>query len=304
MVGMAGMSQQRRTIVVGIGDQGAKPLLEWVAELARPRDAVHLLHAYDSLPHPAVAWELPVSNDELLYAASARHVGYAAAALRRKRPDLAVDHRTMRCPSARALSAAASDADLIVVGSPHRPGSRSALRQLAQHSRCPVLVIGDQAPLAAPQHTPVTVLLRDLSNDEAAIEAAFEAAAGRRSGLIALRPWQPPPDADLGYAEAEEQIALDLFLAAWMPRFPAVGVSIQLRVGDACSVVRQYAAGAALLVLGNAPAADSAEPGLDVVVDTALRVRHAPTLLIPSSSPQDGLATEHLDRLEQPVRAR
>lgn len=278
------MTQQRRTITVGIGDQGAMPLVEWVAELAHSRDTVHLVHAYDSPPHPAMAWELPVNNEELLYAASARHVGYAAAGLRRRRPDLAVDARTVRRPSAGALSAAAGDADLIVVGSPHRTESRSALRQLAQHFRCPVLVIGDQSPFAVPRHTPVTVLLRDLPNDEAAVEAAFEAAAERRSGLVALRPRQPRPAADLGYAEAEEQLALDLFLATWAPRFPAVGVSTQLRVGDACSLVRQYAAGAPLLILGHAPSADSPEPSLDVVVDTALRVRHAPTLLIPISS--------------------
>jgi nucleotide-binding universal stress UspA family protein len=294
------MTQQRRTITVGIGDQGALPLVEWVAELAHAGDIVHLVHAYDSLPHPAMAWELPMDNEELLYAASARHVAYAVAALRKKRPDLAVDDRTIRSSSARVLSAVASDADLIVVGSPHRSGSWSALRQLAQHAGCPVLVIGDQSPLATPLHAPVTVLLRDLANDEAAIEAAFEAAAERRGGLIALRPWQPHPDADLGCAEAEEQIALDLFLAAWTPRFPAVGVSVRLRIGDARSVLREYAAGAPLLIMGNDPAADSPEPGLDVVVDTALRVRHAPTLLIPPAS-QDRPVTARLDQVEQPV---
>jgi nucleotide-binding universal stress UspA family protein len=295
------MTQPKRTITVGIGDQGAMRLLDWVSVVAHPGDTVHIVHAYDSLPYAAVDWQLPVDNDDLLYAASARHVSYAALALRRKRPDLAVGHEIVRCPSARALSAAANEADLIVVGSPHRPGSRSALRQLAQHSTCPVLVVGDQSPLTAPEHAPVTVMLRDLANDEAVVEAGFEAATERRSGLIALRAWQPQSDASLAYAEAEEQLAVDLFLAAWMPRFPDVGVSTQLRVGDACSVLREYAGDAALLVLGNGPAADSPEPTLDVVVDTALQVRHAPTLLIPSSSPRAWLASNGWGKAKQPV---
>jgi hypothetical protein len=92
-----------------------------------------------------------------------------------------------------------------------------------------------------------------------------------------------------------------LSLAAWTPRFPDVGVSIQLRAGDACSALREYAGDAALLILGNGPAADSPEPTLDLVVDTALGVRHAPTLLIPSSSPQGWLASPRLDQAERPV---
>jgi nucleotide-binding universal stress UspA family protein len=191
------MAGRKRTITVGIGDQGTMRLLDWVAVVAHPGDLVHLVHAYDSLPCAAVDWRLPVENDDLLYAASARHAAYAAAALRRKRPDLVVDDDIVRCSSARALAEAPAEADLVVVGSPHRPGSRSALRQLARHSCCPVLVIGDQSPLAVPEHAPVTVMLRDLANDEAAIEAGFDAAAERRSGLIALRAWQPQSAATL-----------------------------------------------------------------------------------------------------------
>jgi nucleotide-binding universal stress UspA family protein len=295
------MTRQRRTITVGIGDQGAMQLLDWVAVVAHRGDVVHLVHAYDSLPYAAVDWQLPIDDDDLLYAASARHAAYAALALRRKRPDLTVDAEISRCPSTRALPAAASEADLVVVGSPHRSGSRSALRQLAWRSRCPVLVIGDQPPPVGPEHAPVTVMLRDLPNDEAALEAGFEAAAERRSGLIALRAWQPRSRAGLASAEAEEQLALQLLLSAWTPRFPTVGVSIQLRIGDARSVVHQHAADTPLLVMANGPAADVPEPGLDVVVDIALQVRQAPTLLIPSSASQAWLAYERLDQLTQPV---
>jgi nucleotide-binding universal stress UspA family protein len=295
------MTQPQRTITVGIGDQGALQLVDWVAAVAHSGDVVHLVHAYESWPYAATDWQLPVDNDDLLYAASARHVAYAAAALRRKRPDLVVDDEIVRCPSGRLLSAAASVVDLIVIGSPHRSGSRSALSQLAQHSSCPVLVIADQSPLTEPQHAPVTVMLRDLASDDATIEAGFETAAERRTGLIALRAWQPQADVSLAWAEAEEQLALDLFMAAWTPQFPAVDVSIQLRAGDACSVLREYAGDVPLLILGSGPATDSPEPVLDVLVDTALQVRHAPTLLIPSSSSQTRLALHGLGRANQPV---
>jgi nucleotide-binding universal stress UspA family protein len=295
------MTRPKRTITVGISDQGAIQLVDWVAAVAHSGDVVHLVHAYDSWPYAAMDWQLPVDNDELLYAASARHAAYASAALSRKRPDLVVDDEIIRRPAAGVLTAAATEADLIVVGSPHRPGSRSTLSHLAQHSSCPVLVIADQAPPIAPQHAPVTVMLRDLADDDATIEAGFESAAERRSGLIALRAWQPQADASLACTEAEEQLATTLFLAAWTPRFPTVDVSIHLRVGDACSVLREYACDVALLILGTGPSADSPEPVLDRLVDTALQVRHAPTLLIPSSSSQGLLASSGLDQARQPV---
>lgn len=295
------MARPKRTITVGIGDQGAVQLVDWVAAVARSGDVVHLVHAYGSWPYAATDWQLPDDNDDLLYAASARHAAYAAAMLRRKRPDLVVDDEVVRRPAARVLATAAAEADLIVVGSPHRPGSRSALSRLAQRSSCPVLVIADQPPPTAPQHAPVTVLLRDLANDDATIEAGFEAAAERRSGLIALRAWQPRSGASVAWAEAEEQLAVDLFLAAWTKRFPAVGVSIQLRAGDACSALREYAAGVPLVILGSGPAADAPGPTLDTVVDTALQVRHAPTLLIPPSSSQSWLASNGLGQAKEPV---
>ncbi|MEO6503002.1 MAG: universal stress protein [Jatrophihabitantaceae bacterium] len=294
------MTRPKRTITVGIGDQGAVPLVDWVATVAHSGDVVHLVHAYQSCPYAAMDWQLPIDNDDLLYAASARHAAYAAAALRRRRPDLVVDAVIVRSSSARALSAAATEADLIVVASPHRPGSRSTLSQLTQHGRCPVLVIGDQPPPMAPQRAPVTVMLRDLSNDDATIEAAYEA-ADRRGDLIVLRAWQPQSNASPAYAEAQEQLAVDLFLAAWTQRFPDVGVSIQLRVGDACSVLRRHAAGAPLLILGSGSAADSPQPALDIVVDTALQVRHAPTLLIPSSSSPGWLASNELGQAKQTI---
>jgi nucleotide-binding universal stress UspA family protein len=295
------MTRPKRTITVGIGDQGAIQLLDWVAAVARSGDVVHLVHAYQSWPYAATDWQLPVDNDDLLYAASARHAAYAAAALRRKRPDLVVDDEIVRRPPARALVTAATGADLIVIGSSHRPGSRLALGELAQHSSCPVLVIADQPPPITAQHAPVTVMLRDLANDDATIEAGFEAAAERPSGLIALRAWQPQSGAGVAYAEAQEQLAVELFLAAWMPRFPTVGVSIQLRAGDPCSVLREYACGVPLLVLGSGAAADWPEPALDMVVDTALQVRHAPTLLIPSSSWQGRLAPSGFGQAKQPI---
>lgn len=280
------MSKQKRTITVGIGDQGALQVLDWVAAVAHPADTVHLVHAHDPLPYAAVDWQLPVEDDEVVYAASVRHLDYAATVLRRKRPDLVVDDEIIRRASSRALPAAARAADLVVVGSPHRPGSRSALRQLARHSDCPVLVIGEQPPLTMPRQAPVTVLLRDPPHDEAVIEAGFEEAAERRGGLVALRPWLPRPGASLSATEAEERMAAELFLAGWSAKFPAVEVSLQLRLGDACSVLRRFASNACLLVVGYGPNVDS--PALDTLVSIALHVRHAPTLLVPTSSqPRD-----------------
>ncbi len=281
------MNGQQRRIVVGVGDQGAAHVLDWVAVIAHRADIVHLVHAFDPPPFATTGWRPPVEQDDLIYAAAVRHAGYAAAGLRRHRPDLVVDDEILRCPPQRGLSAAARDADLIVVGSPHRPGSRSALAQLSRHSRCPILVVGEQAPEILAGHAPVMVMLRDLANDEAAVEAAFAIAAERRCGLTVLRPWQPHRRPGLVVAEHEERAGIERFLSAWRARYPAVVVSARLRLGDAPSVLRRFAGAAPLLILGDGPSAAAPEPALDEVVAESLRLRRAPTLLVPRSPVAD-----------------
>jgi len=270
-----------RTILVGIGDAGARPIVEWAANSARPGDVIRMVHAYDRMPYATVDWQLPGENTDLLRDAAAGELASAAAALRVRRRDLEIQAVLEDGSAARALRDGSKTADLIVLGSPHRSGSRAALRDLVDRATCPILVVGSDHPVATP-HPSVTVLVHSLATDRPAIQAAFMQAHDRGSNLTVLYPWRPRAEEQLLFAETQLQKLIDAHVSEWQPYFPTVGVSVEIRLGDAASVVRDHAASSDLLVMCSRPGPAVARL-LDPVLAQALTVRRGPTLVVPGA---------------------
>jgi nucleotide-binding universal stress UspA family protein len=177
-----------RRIVVGIGNRDAMPVVRWAAELAHSGDAVLVVHAYAPMPYAAADWTLPVEANDVMHSAAARHVAYAARNLRAQRHDLVVEAAIRTGSPGRVLLQYAAAAELLVIGTPHQTGLRTALATLASTRTCPVLVVGTMPSTARLPHPPITAVLRDLEADRQVIDVAMAEAARLRSPLVVLRP--------------------------------------------------------------------------------------------------------------------
>jgi nucleotide-binding universal stress UspA family protein len=141
-------------IVVGVdGSDGASQALEWAAAEARLRDA-ELTEVF------AWQWPLPVTeaatwigvNPELIEDTeklAEQRLADACAAVPALR-ELRVTRKTVEGSAAQALIEAASEADLLVVGTRGRGGFVGLLlgsvsQQCAQHGRCPVVIVPPKA---------------------------------------------------------------------------------------------------------------------------------------------------------------
>jgi hypothetical protein len=275
------MGPSARKYVVAIGDQGARPVLEWLAAIAKSGDRIRIVHAYQPMPYTTVDWQLPVDDHAIIYSAVARHTADAARLLKRQRPDLYVEAEIRCCATDRALLEAASGADRLVIGRPHDPASTAVLGYLAGQASCPVLIAGDEHPPGVPWQVANAVLLSDPAREQPVLEVAFAEAAEHRRGLTVLRPWHPVPGAGLVYAEIEERSWLDEFLSGWCERYPSVEVSVELRLGNTAHVLSKHTADGALLIMASRIGGSIGQLPLDSDVAAALAVRGGPILLVP-----------------------
>jgi hypothetical protein len=273
------MRSENRQVVLGISGHRTAHLIEWTAQWwLQPGDAVRVVHAYQAIPYVAVDWQLPVDDDTLVRDATERHVRDAVARLRHSRPDVLVTAELTGAPAAVALAEAARTADLVLVGAPHVDRSRAVLARLLSAVECPAVVIGATAP--ATPITAVAALLRGSDSDAAVLRAAFPEARRLRSGLLALKPWQPPLDGNIRSAETGEQKILDNYLAAWRDRFADVAVSSALRPAEPLASMVAHLDTTDLLVLG-LPDVHDPQEHLDALLDVVIPAETHCTMLVP-----------------------
>jgi nucleotide-binding universal stress UspA family protein len=269
----------QQIIIVGVGDQNAMPVLDWAATLANSGDTMRLVHAYEPARNAAVTWQLPVESPEVLRAVAARHVVFAAAALKRRRRDLVVEGAVLTRAPEHALVEFSHDADIVAVGRTHGTRSRDVLRRLLARTSCPVLVVPDAEPDSCSLPAPVVVLVTDLASEHAVVHKAFSIAAERHSGLTALccsasEPAGSEPAGDTGGKWTDD-------LAAWQPDFPTVPVRVLTFTGEAAAALGDYADDPGLLVMGHRQSARWTIGGGDRVSAAVLDERRHPTLLVP-----------------------
>lgn len=133
-------------LVVGVdGSDHAARALRWAIDEARLRGAwVEAVHAWD---YPVVSVTgFPVPDVDLEAIEQSARATLDHAVDQNTAPDVEIRRSVVAGPAPTALLEAATDADLLVVGSRGRGGFAGLLlgsvsQQCAQHARCPVVIV-------------------------------------------------------------------------------------------------------------------------------------------------------------------
>ncbi len=224
-------------VVVGVdGSANSLGALHWAAdEAARRRCRLRIVHVLGS--------QDPYRSDE-----ADRLVDGAAAYARGRQPGIEVEGLVHRGGATAELSAESEHADLVVVGGGSHGGIAELLLgsvsgQVAAHSRCPVLVIHNGQAWAGPETAPPSVRwivagIDDSPESDLAAGFAFDEAAVRGAGVMAVRAWrQPFPPwrgdvrpliVDIAELETTEHHLLSGSVAPWQAKYPHVPVRQRL----------------------------------------------------------------------------
>jgi nucleotide-binding universal stress UspA family protein len=288
-----------KPIVVGTdGSKESLRAVEWAAREAVLRDApLRIVSAAALLPRMAgshgtseyetVSDLLRDERDHALAAAA----DVAAATV----PGLLIDTDQLTGQPAVAVTESGNGALMLVVGS-HGVGAFTAMvlgsvsRYAAIHASCPVVVVRDQ--IWAEQRL-VGVGVGDPEGSAAALEFAFEEAAQRHAGVLAVHAWHTPefdisraghapagPAAEVLQAAAGRQ--LEALLNTWREKYPDVQVSQDVTHGHPGRALVGVSARADLVVIGRR-STHAGVHGPGTVTHALLNHAHGPVVTVPSA---------------------
>ncbi|WAZ19488.1 universal stress protein [Streptomyces cinnabarinus] len=266
-----------RTVVAGLdGSPESRAAAEWAAREAKLLGLpLKIVQVWE--PVPAHLAQAPLLGTETHQHWSERIPRETAEGLRLRHPGVEVTTAQLHGTPAEALTKAAEDAELIVLGSRGMSGIGGFMvgsvgLSVVAHTARPVVLVraGEQAadehvadpagiPSAATPYRPVLLGLDAAHPDDAVLEFAFEAAARRGTGLRVLYGWNLPPyyvygltaDAEL-HDEIAGQHAVELAraLRPWREKYPAVEVTEQVPSGSPGVRLVDAAQEASLVVIG------------------------------------------------------
>lgn len=169
--------------------------------------------------------------------------------------DLEVEGNPLIGNAAARLLEESAHAELTVLGSRGRGGLGSLLlgsvsRRVATHAAGPVVVVRGR------DEGPVVAGVDDSPGADIVRRAAFEAAAGRDTGLFVVRSYLPEAPLWLGdvataVAEGQERAGLTEQPAPWRARFPEVPVQPVLTHETAASALVTASERAQLVIVGS-----------------------------------------------------
>jgi nucleotide-binding universal stress UspA family protein len=252
------------TVLVGTdGSASAQAAVRWAAVEADRRDAtLHIVHAYDE------TWvavpDLPqVGVVETAHNRAEEIVIDARMAAKTTAPSVTVHADATRGDPVITLLEAAATADLVVVGNRGRGGFTSLMlgstsQRVATHAPCPTVVVRGRTMAI---EGPVVVGADGSAGGAHALQMAFEAAAARRTSVVAVRAYQLPsvvltpalPSVIVTPDECEtaERESLATLLVPWRDKFPTVRVETLVSCGDAARVLVGASHTAQLIVVGS-----------------------------------------------------
>jgi nucleotide-binding universal stress UspA family protein len=279
------------------GSGEALRAVEWAAREALLRGAPLRIVSAASLPRMVLLQLRPERDAALGFVRQYRDQALAAAAARAAEmaPGLLIDTDPVEGQAERAVTGSGSGAVMLVVGF-RGIGAFAAMvlgsvaRYAADHAACPVVVVRDQA---ADVRRLVGVGVGDLDDCADALAFAFEEAALRQAGLMAVHAWHapqagtswagtqfPPPGLHVAAAAAGRQ--LTLLMDTWQEKYPDVPVSHDVVHGHPGRALAALSARADLVVLGR-HAAHHALRGPGSVRHVVLNHAHGPVAIVPSS---------------------
>ncbi|MFC8434957.1 universal stress protein [Streptomyces sp. NPDC057253] len=289
-----------RTVTVGLdGSPESLAAAEWAADEARSRAIpLRLVHAGDQPPHDYVPFGgEPVAGPGMDHAD--RMLREVAAALAHRRPGLRLRWARLDGSPVAALTDAAREADLLVLGS--RGLGRTtgyllgsvASAVLARAER-PVVLVRDatgarpdgEGTAWLPGSQRDVVLGLDLcdSQAETVLYFAFDTAARHRAALRVVHGWKPSSAQDAGPDE-EPQVGraerLAEALRPWRDKYPQVEVAEEPVIGTAGSHLVDASRDAGLLVVGRRRRSAQLGPHIGPVTHHVLREAVPPVAVVP-----------------------
>ncbi|MFD8496775.1 universal stress protein [Amycolatopsis sp. NPDC059657] len=258
-------------IVVGVdGSASSLHAACWAADEAAWRKApLRLVHA---VSRPALAYGggagLPDEFSAALEADGRQYLADACALVLTLHPELPVEIDLAAGEAVASLLELSHSAQLMVLGSSGQGGFTGLLTgstavALVARGHCPVAVIrGRQASEKPPSSGPVVVGVDGSEISDVAIATAFEEAASRGVGLVAVHAWIGF-NSDSAYSharqlftsldvlEAREREWLDERLASGKAKYPGVTVETVLARDRAVRCLLDHSAGGQLLVIGS-----------------------------------------------------
>lgn len=251
-----------RDVVVGVdGSAGAAPALRWAtAEAARRGGRLRVVGAYRA-PWPPAHPPAGVGRKTWALMRTEETVSGMVDDARAAAPGLVVIGLSVHGAPVPVLMAAAADGALTVVGHRGHEGF-AGLRlgstglQLATHAGGPVVVVRGTPDAAAP----VLLGADGSTGAEPAIGSAFQAAAERGCGVVAVRVYQIPApkwddrvdplDYNLERLQEVEHLELRRAIAPWRDKYPEVPVEMSVRLGEPADLLTAMSAAASLVVVG------------------------------------------------------
>ncbi|MET7451947.1 universal stress protein [Streptomyces sp. NPDC005574] len=283
--------------VVTVGLDGSPESLaaaRWGADEAEKRKlTLRLLHAWPLLaPEPALG---PAEVDQNYWAKRLVHT--ARAELQARHPGLSVVGSLVADDAQHALLQAASESELIVVGSRGIEAVTSyflgdvSMPVVARSERPVVLVraTGEETG-PPPSARGVVVALKLHGSSDDLLDFAFHSAAARDMPLLAVHGRSVPLHARLPWGvdhEVTEEITRDarrelaVALRPWREKYPTVEVADSIRLVSPARAVVQAAEGAALLVVGRREHRAGPVPHLGPVAQAAVHHGRCPVAVVP-----------------------
>lgn len=255
-----------RPITAGVdGSEESLAALGWAArEAVRRGLALRVVHAWRFESYEAIDAGDPESQARWVRDGLAE----AARSATERHPGLEVTTDVVDDGSVDTLVAAATDAEMLVLGSRGHAAVVGFLlgsvgQQVIAEARRPVVLVraGDEASAEAGGREIVVGQHGDAEDSAAALRFAFETAAARGATVRAVRAWTLPPlfaysPASLklldeaGGLEPYEKKSLGEALRPWRERFPEVRVVEHVEMGSAGQVLLSVAGRAQLMVVG------------------------------------------------------
>lgn len=299
---MSGKPSCDGSVVVALDQSAAtEEVLGWAGDEARLRAVPLVLLSVNQppVPPPTFGYMVPIDDTELdrLQEAAEKQLTEAAATVARLHPDLRVETRLESGLVARTILDLTSGAALLVLGT-HRHGELHDLmlgsisRQVAAHSRCPVVVVPTvTSKRAGSDAGRVVVGVDDSPANAGAVEFAFEYAERHGLALTAVHAWDIPATESVGlgapilpadYEEVEEgELRLmSEALGGRRERHPGVAVRQRIVHGNPAMVLCDASHGAAALVVGSRGRGGFSGLLLGSVSHSVLHHAHCPVIVV------------------------